>query len=255
MKGLSVFLSLVAVLAAGVSAALYLLVGDERDRLQTELDAQRRQLAQAQQQIEDLKAERSTIATNLASIDGSVNETRARNTTLEARNSQLTREILQAREQIQAYEKAGKAAEEEVSALRRQLVDAQSRVAVSPGPAPMETLAASESRVADLEAQLATLRRISGNDSIPATAEQLARVPDDLLGHVVEVGPRSAFVVLDIGTRHGAVPALELVLRRGSNIVARLRLTDVRESFSIAHVLPHAGILTPIRAGDTASKS
>jgi hypothetical protein len=253
MKGLSVFLSLAAVSAAGVSVTLYLLVGNERDQLRADLASIRVQATRAQQRVADLEREKSALAAGFASVDGSIAETKARNTTLEARNNQLTREIVQAREQLQVGDKAAKAAENEIAALRRQLVDAQSRAAVATGPSAAEALAAYEARVVDLEAQLNALRRISGGDSAPASAEQLARVPRDLAGRVVEVGPRSAFVVLDIGTRHGAVSGLELVVRRSTNEVARLRLTDVRESFCIAHVLPGPGPTATLRAGDSAS--
>jgi hypothetical protein len=255
MKGLSVFLCLLAILAAAASAGLYSLIGDERQQLEDETANLTSRLLAAERRAADLKTESERLAAELATVSGSINETRARNTTVEARNSQLSREIVQARAQLAACEQAEKAAISEVAELRRQIVDLQSRAVVPAigSPAPSEKTAAYEARIADLEAQLGALRRISGGSSSPATPAQLAGVPADLSGRVVEVGPHAAFVVLDLGTRHGAVPALELAVRRGSLVVARVRLTDVRDSFSIAHVLPNS-VSGTIRPGDSATR-
>jgi vacuolar-type H+-ATPase subunit I/STV1 len=254
MKGLTALLSLVAVIAAGASAMLYFQIGVQRDLLKADVENLTQRLRQTERRASDLAAQNEKLAASLAGIDSTVSETRARNTTLEARNAQLARELLAAREQAQARDSFEQAATAQIAELRRQLVEAQSRALVTVGPASTEQVAAYEARIADLEAQLAALRRISGGASSPATAAELAAVPAGLSGHVVEVGPRSAFVVLDIGSRHGAVPALELVIRRGSAIVAHVRVTDVRDSFSIAHVLPGT-LSSALRAGDTASRS
>jgi hypothetical protein len=79
-------------------------------------------------------------------------------------------------------------------------------------------------------------------------------VPANLTANVIDVGPRAAFVVLDIGTRNGAAPSLEMVLRRGSVVIAHVRLTEVKETYSVAHVLPKSGSGN-VRPGDTASRS
>jgi hypothetical protein len=71
---------------------------------------------------------------------------------------------------------------------------------------------------------------------------------------VIDVSPKAAFVVLDVGSIKGAIPSMEMILRRGSIPLARIRLTEVSESYSIAHVLPMT-VAGPIRPGDTATRS
>jgi hypothetical protein len=82
----------------------------------------------------------------------------------------------------------------------------------------------------------------------------LSKVPADLKGNVIDVSPKLAFVVLDFGSASGAIPAMEMVLRRGTIPLARIRLTEVSEFYSIAHVLPQT-VAGPIRVGDTATRS
>jgi septal ring factor EnvC (AmiA/AmiB activator) len=254
MKGISLLLTVLAVIAAGVSTALFFMVREKRGALQAELTELRRKVAQMEQRSADLKAERDTAVSRAAAVEAGIAETKARNTTLEARNAQLARENTQMREQLTTRESADKTASDQIADLRRQLVEAQAKSAITVGGVPPEQIASYEARITDLEAQIATLRRISGNPAGTASAEDLARVPADLSGNVIEVGPRSAFVVLDIGSRDGAAPSLEMVVRRGLTVVARVRLTDVRESYSIAHVLPRTGTGT-VRSGDTATRS
>jgi hypothetical protein len=45
-----------------------------------------------------------------------------------------------------------------------------------------------------------------------------------------------------------------MVLRRGSVVIARVRLTEVKETYSVAHILPRTGPGN-VRPGDTASRS
>lgn len=249
MKGFTLFCSILAVLAAGASALMFWLVGDQKDRLQRELATTRTELAQLRQKSADLAADRDGLAARAAAADQELSDLKARNISLEARNSQLAREVTTVREQITLRERTERASADESAELRRQLIEARAAAATTPKGATAEAAAAYEARIADLEGEIARLRHDAGEAPDPA-----ARVPADLTGTVVDVGPRSAFVVLNIGSRNGAVPALEMVLRRGSVVIARVRLTDVRDDYSVAHVVPSSRTVS-IRTGDTASRS
>lgn len=252
MKGLTLFLSLLAVLAALVSGTLFLLVRDNRDDLRAERTAAVAARDEAVARGDQLAAEVETLRTELTSARAELNELKARSTTLEARNNQLVREITRMREELAARKQSDQSVADQIAELNRQLIEARATSATVSGGATAEQVARYEARIADLEARLAGLRNATGQDGI--TPELLARVPADLSGQVIDVGPKSAFVVLDIGTRSGAVPSLEMVLRHGPTVVARVRLTDVREYYTIAHVLPGSETGT-IRPGDTATRS
>lgn len=252
MRGLTLALSIFAVFAACVSGLLYFLIGNRKADLESTVEKLRQEIAALKAGSADLADERDSIASRAATTEREINELKARNITLEARNSQLARDVTEVREQLGARERSEKVATEETERLRKDLVEARAALAAASTAAANEEIAKLNARIADLEGELSFLRQSSGGGR--SLADALARVPETLSGSVLEVGPKAGFVVLNIGTRNGAVPTLEMVVRRGSTIVARVRLTDVRESYSVAYVLPSSGSGN-IRAGDSATRS
>ncbi len=246
MKGITLLMSVVSVVAAGVAGYLYFSIEYDKDELLANNKAAQSQLAAAQQRAADNAADRDRLSAELSAAQRALAELKARNTTLEARSSQLARELTQQRDQLAAREQTDQGVQQEMAGLRRQLAESRTALASSIGGATPEQVAAYEARIQDLENQLNTLRRDG-----PTPARGVAGAPAGLSGEVVEVGPRSAFVVLNIGSKHGAVAALEMVLRRGNTRLARIRLTDVRETYSVATVLPETGTGN-IRPGDVA---
>jgi len=251
MRGLTLTLCSFSIFAAAVSGYLYFLIGTRKAELAEQVVQLESSLSLAKARGLEGVAERENLSRQIADLDRQLNELKARNVSLEARNSQLARDVMQLREEITAREAADKGAAQETADLRRQLVEAKAALASAAAASSNEMIAAYEARIADLEGEVAYLRQSGGGRSL---AEALARVPATLQGTVLEVGPKASFVVLNIGTRNGAVPSLEMVLRRGSTIIARVRLTDVRDSYSVAHVLPSSGSGN-IRAGDSATRS
>lgn len=247
MKGFTLLMSLVAIAAATVSGVLFFKIDYDKGQLLANNTATQNQLASAQQRATDNATERDQLAAQLATVQREVAELKARNTTLEARNSQLSREITRQREQLTSREQSDQGLQQELANLRRQVSESRAALASTLGGASPEQVAAYEARIRDLETELASLRRGDGDSA--ATAGQ---APGHLRGEVIEVGPQSAFVVLNIGTRDGATASVELVLRRGATQIARIRLADVRENYSIAHVLPETRTGN-IRTGDVAS--
>lgn len=245
MKGITLLLCVVSVVAAAISGFLFFRIEYDKGELLGNARAAQLQLAAAQQRASDNAADRDRISADLAAAQRTLAELKARNTTLEARNSQLARELIQQRDQLATREESDQGVQQELANLRKQLADSRAALASSIGGATAEQVAAYEARIQDLEAQLVTLRRELPSASAGADA------PAGLSGEVIEVGPKSAFVVLNIGSKHGAVTALEMILRRGENRLARIRLTDVRETYSVATVVPETGTGN-IRPGDVA---
>ncbi|MGH8017484.1 MAG: hypothetical protein ACREIA_04225 [Opitutaceae bacterium] len=251
MRGITLTLSIFAILSAAVSGLLYALIDDRKASLEAEVATLHTTLGQTETRLRETTNERESLSVKAAGLERQLDELRARNVSLEARNSQLARNTTQLREEIALRDSTDRAAGQEAADLRRELVETKSALAAANAIASSEAIAEYESRIADLEGEVAYLSRHSRGRSF---ADALARVPNTLEGTVLEVGPDSAFVVLNIGSRNGAVPSLEMTLRRGSTIVARVRLTDVRDSYSVADVLPSSGSGN-IRAGDVATRS
>lgn len=248
MKGFTLLMCLVAIVAATGSGLLFFKIEYDKAALLANNKTAQVQLASSQQRAADNATERDRLAADVARLEGELAELKARNTTLEARNNQLGRELTRQREELSARAQSTQGVQQELATLRKQLADARTALATAIGGASPEQAAAYEERIRDLEDQLIAMRRTQAPENVA-----LAAVPAGLSGDVIEVGPKSAFVVLNIGSKHGAVAALELVLRRGSAVLARIRLTDVRENYSVATVLPETGTGN-IRPGDVASR-
>lgn len=250
MKGLSLLLSLLAIAAAAASGIFFMMIEDDRQSLGQLVDTLQTQLAQTRENARVLGLEKERLTNLQGGAIEEINEIKARNTTLEARNGQLSREITQARDELQRLTESNETLTRQVADLNRQLIESRAQVNSSLFGSTAEDATATEARIADLEREVARLR----NGPAEPTESQLAEVPEDLKGSVIDVSPKLAFVVLDFGSASGAIPAMEMVLRRGSIPLARVRLMEVSESYCIAHVLPQT-VAGPIRIGDTATRS
>ncbi|MEJ6603977.1 MAG: hypothetical protein ACKVI3_07560 [Verrucomicrobiia bacterium] len=69
---------------------------------------------------------------------------------------------------------------------------------------------------------------------------------------VAKVGPRNAFVVINFGETHGAVPNQRFTVKRGSAVLATVEISLTKEHYSIAQVLPET-LSGNIRKGDAAT--
>lgn len=63
-------------------------------------------------------------------------------------------------------------------------------------------------------------------------------LPPTLKGKVVVVDLKWEFVILDIGTDQGAVEDGEMLVNRGGKLVAKIKLTSVQRTRSIANIIP-----------------
>ena len=74
-------------------------------------------------------------------------------------------------------------------------------------------------------------------DSIIGTGDYKVPLPEGLKGSVVEVDSDWDFVVLDIGSQQGVIEKGEMLVNRGGNLVAKVKITSVMENRSIANIM------------------
>lgn len=179
------------------------------------------------------------LALQVDSLDTALGEARTRLTTAEARNVELIRELVQTRSQIGESENLAR----ELAALQAAHRTLQQELATTP-PAALdpEMLAAFERVMVELG------QRLTSPPAAPPLSLTSSRARTAL---VVSVGPSQSFVVLNYGAEHGALPRQELLIRRGTETVAKVHISDVRPHHSIAQVQPDSlsGVL---HKGDSA---
>jgi hypothetical protein len=69
---------------------------------------------------------------------------------------------------------------------------------------------------------------------------------------VARVGSRNAFVVLDLGATDGVAVGNKFIIARVGELIAEAVISEVKDTFSIAQVIP-SSIKAPLKAGDIAT--
>ena len=231
MSRLSLILCVVALLGSTLLAVLFFRVTNARKLLEVELAGTTARatrlasdLATASEQNGMLKAGLTAATTKLAA-------TKEKLSSAELRVAALDHDLAQAKDQFSVYEQTARALADEVASLKADLADTRATFA-SP-----EAVAAYKNTIAELERQLANERN---GAAVPTAAGASTAVFASRPGRatVLNVGPSSAFVVLDYGSTRGAQLGQTLAVSQGTEIVAQVLISDVRTNFSIAQVQP-----------------
>ena len=122
-----------------------------------------------------------------------------------------------------------------------------------------------QSRLLQLEAENASLRKTLESASAMASAGNLIEIPPASLaqvtklpvGKVMRIGPDGSFAILSYGRKLGAAEGQTLTLRRDQQTVALVSLTQITNDFSIAQILSSTNTgsslsVPDIQVGDTA---
>jgi uncharacterized membrane-anchored protein YhcB (DUF1043 family) len=251
MHRLPIILCALALLGSGVSAVLFFRIGNSKQLLEQRLaDSTARatkldlDLAAANEQAGAHKARVAQLDADLTSTRTQLDTARTQLTAAETRSTELNRDLGQTRAVLAFYESTATSLSGEVAALQRDLADSRASNA-SP-----DAVAGYKAAIAELERQLATARN---GAAAPATAGASTAVFASRAGRatVLTVGPGQAFVVLNFGEARGAKLGHKLTVSQGTNVVATVQISDLRENFSVAQVLPESlrGVL---QKGDSA---
>ncbi len=218
------------------------------------------------------KGIREELTVNLASTEASLASTRGElaesqketatlkedlDTTTAAKNKAET-DLVAARAEIQktaaelvAANEAAELARSQVEGLNAQIAEKDRTIAdLSTATASAPAAEADEldkARTAELEAMNASLQtRLSQAESELSGLKKreddrtAQRMREGLEGRVLAVNPAWNFVVLSIGDRNGVVNNAELLLKRGTQYLGKVRITSVEPSTSIADIVANS---------------
>jgi multidrug efflux pump subunit AcrA (membrane-fusion protein) len=128
----------------------------------------------------------------------------------------------------------------ELLAAQQQLADAQAQLAEA-----QQINESLQTKVADAETQMVELRE-------KAERRDRQQLAAGLQGQILAVNRNWNFVVLSIGDRQGAVVGGEMLVVRGNTQIAKVRITAVEPSTSIADVVAGSvGRGVVVQPGDT----
>ena len=203
----------------------------ETATVKTNLDGEVKKLAEAEKANTDLKAEKLTLDTDLAKQKSEVS---AKTTELADTKTKLTT----AESNLALAETEKLANAEKITQLEAQVAAAASAQV----PVPTED---DKARIAELE----TLNTKLGEDNKTlenklVASQKVARENEakenlkGLTGRVLAVNQAWNFVVLSLGNKKGIESNMEFLVKRGSNLIGKVRITTVEPATSIADIIP-----------------
>ena len=244
MHRVPLILCLVALLGSTVSAVLFFQIGNSKQLLELRLAETSSRAGRLDTELTAAHARTATLQTRAFSLDVDLARTTERLAAAEARAHQLDRNLADTRSVLAVYESTTRALGDELAALRRDLSESRASNATP------EAVQAYKNTISELERQLASARN---GAALPTAAGASTAVFTSRAGRatVLNVGPESAFVVLNFGSARGAQLGQKLTVSQGNTLVARVVISDVRSNFSVAQVVPDTlrGVL---QKGDSA---
>ena len=163
----------------------------------------------------------------------------------EAKSATALADVEKVKKDVEEAQAQMKTKEEKIADLEKKIADATVMTPQAPAVDP-----AKEKELADIKAQAAEKEQLlktaqanaeaADKKAAALEAENARRVAGlakpGLEGKVLAVNPNWSFVVLSIGDKQGVVAGSSLIVKRGDNLVAKLRVTSVEPSTSIADI-------------------
>lgn len=237
MKVVPLALNVFAALLATLATILYVTTRSARLRAEAALEQANARIAYLDSKLSAETTQKEDLQKRLTALDAQLGATKVNLTAAELRVAETVRDLAQARSLLTVREQNEQALTREIADLRRQLVASQQNAA---------ELERYQNRVSELEQTVALLQGRAG-----ITAGSVFSSGRAQPAAIVTVGPENAFVVINYGSRRGAKVDQALVIRRGTETLATVLISDVRDNFSIAQVEP-ASLRGALRKGDSA---
>ncbi|MSU23060.1 MAG: hypothetical protein EXS32_04470 [Opitutus sp.] len=229
MHRLPLFLCVVALFGATLSAVLFFRIGNSKQLLEVQLADTAARATKLDSDLTASNEQTGTLKARLTALDADLDATKTKLSATESRAMQLGVDLAQTKNLLTLHEQNARALAAQVASLKDDLADTRASNA-SP-----EAVAAYKNTIAELERQLANSRN---GAAAPSAAGAATAVFASRSGRstVLTVGPSSAFVVLNFGSARGAQLGQRLSVSQGTEIVATVLISDVRTNFSIAQV-------------------
>lgn len=231
----------IALLVMLATAALSFLAKGNIDKLQSRLKEAQGNVAGAEAKAKAAQSEATKAKEDLTAAN--------------AKTEEVAKDLGAKTSQVEDLSNKLKEATLLVEEKTRQLAAA----AANPNPAPAPAANIEDPRIGELQGELAKAKaelaeakqvsesmsgRVKDVESKLSAAESKVRLREagsvraGLQGRILAVNSGWNFVVLSVGDKQGVIVNAPLLVVRGSEPIARLRITSVEPSTSIADVLP-----------------
>lgn len=240
-------LLIVAIVASLLTAGLGFLNRGTLIQTKDELTSTNSTLDSTKKELDETKGTLATAQTDLANT---VKEKDALQTSL---NSTKT-ELEQSKNQLAAANEKATELETQLNDAKTDMAAKDTRIAELEAASTGVAAAPEASNTAELETQLAEketlITKLQGDlSSARSELEGLRErernrsaqvMRSGLEGRVLAVNQAWNFVVLNLGDRNGVVSNAEMLVKRGSQLVGKIRITSVEPSTSIADIVANS---------------
>jgi len=211
----------------------------ELGQTKSTLATSEKSLNKAQSELTAVTTEKETLTTQLTTAQQKVSTQEGQLTTL---NTQLTEKTTQ----IGQMETDNKAKDEKIAELEKKTVpnnDTQVQDLQNQLQEKIALVTALQTQTESLKAQVQEYVQKDKD-------RQLVKMKDGLEGRVLAVNNSWNFVVLSLGDRNGIVNNAEMLVKRGGQLVGKVRITSVEPSSSIADIVSNKSGEVSIQPGD-----
>lgn len=228
MRVFPLTLIVLALLLATASTILFITTRTDKLRLESSLAASEATAAQ----LNDEAARKRSLYAEMAQQFAQYEDTKAKLAASEKQRAELQDSLAQTKNLLMVREQNEGLLNEEIARMRSSLAKAQLLE---------QELSQAKNRVDELEKVLALLHQ----RGISTEAAQSAATAS-----VLGVGPDNAFIIINLGSKHGLRAGQKLYVRRGTEIIGNVLTSEVLDEVSVAQVDP-AALRTALRKGDS----
>lgn len=208
----------------------------------------RESLATEQSTHETTKGALQKTSGELSASKKSVEELTAKNQAAESDNAKLKADLAGKNSELEKVNASLSEKESEIATLKTEIETKDQEIAtLQAGEAAPDEAEVSEDRARIAELETVNTELTAKLDSARGELEvfkqkereKLTRQAlNSLTGRILAVNQAWNFVVLNIGDRNGILSNTELIVKRGTARIGRVRITSVEPSTSIADIIP-----------------
>ena len=247
MNSITNFLSILAVIGAIASGGFYFLNLQEANNLAQELQNANAQLTTIQSKNIEQSTTIDDINAQLQQSSQSLEEARSNITVISARSNQLKRDNDRLSDELDMRLDKEESLQIALADLKKEMAELRANsISLDKATEYEQEIASLETRILQLKNLQADTATVSLSDSY----RNLKSAPGGLSGQILTVGPKSSFVVINLGYTSGVRLDHLLEIQRDGKLVANIQVTEVKENLSIARILPESMATDP-ETGDT----
>jgi DNA repair exonuclease SbcCD ATPase subunit len=237
MGKILVFISLAVTLA---TAVLGFVNKGTMDAKTESLASATQEVSQKSQALEKASADLKKTTADLTTATTEKEEALSQAKTAQAAMEQAKSKATELETKVTAQTEEVTKLTAEVSAKQAeidQLKAATTTTSTEPSPDTQAQLLEKETLIAKLQGDLEAAKTAVAEAKKKDEDRQALKMRDGLQGRVLAVNQAWNFVVLNLGDKNGVVSNAEMLVKRGNNLIGKVRITSVEPATSIADIV------------------